>query len=256
MSSKLIETHAHIYSEEFDEDRDACIERAEERGVSTILMPNVDHTSIERMLACEQKYNSCMAQMGLHPCYVKENFEEELKVVEEWLAKRDFVAVGEIGLDYYWDKTFIEQQKEAFKLQMDWAVEKEIPVVIHSRDSTHDVIDILREKKQAKLTGVFHCFGGTIEEANQIIEQGFYIGLGGVSTFKNAKMNEVIPHIDINKIVLETDCPYLAPVPHRGKRNEVSFISDIAQHIADMYKIDYDQFCTKTTANAELLFKL
>lgn len=253
---KLIETHAHIYSEEFDADRDECIERALSRGVEKILMPNVDSSSIERLLSCESKYEACIAQMGLHPCYVKANFEEELAVVKEWLDKREFVAVGEIGLDYHWDETFVDQQKIAFKTQIDWAIEKDIPIVIHSRASTSDVLQVLREKKHPQLRGVFHCFGGSLEEAKEIISLGFHVGIGGVATFKNSGLKDVIPQIDLDWLILETDCPYLAPVPHRGKRNEVSYIADIAQYVADLYQMSYDALCKKTSENATDLFRL
>ena len=254
--AEIIETHAHIYAEEFDVDRDECIARALENGVSKILMPNVNSESIERILQCEQQYESCIAQMGLHPCYVKEDYKAELAIVEEWLSKRDFIAIGEIGLDYYWDKTFIEEQKDAFRTQITWAIEKNIPIVIHARDSTSDVIEILKEMKHPQLRGVFHCFGGTTEEAHTIIEQGFKLGIGGVSTFKKANMKEVLPEVALQDIVLETDCPYLAPVPYRGKRNEVSYLSVIAQHVADIYQMDYAQFCLTTSTTAKALFQI
>lgn len=251
---KFIDTHSHIYDTKFKEDIEEVLIRCHKQGVSTIYMPNIDHSSIDAMLELEQKYSQCVAMMGLHPCYVDKNFEKELYLVEEWLNKRDFVAVGEIGLDLYWDKTFFEQQKEALSIQINWAKKINRPIVIHSRNSTTEVLEILRQDNDENLQGIFHCFGGTKEEAEQIIELGFYLGIGGVLTFKNSKLDKVLEQIDLKHLVLETDSPYLAPVPYRGKRNESSYIPLIAQKIADVKGISIEEVALVTTQNAEIIF--
>ena len=250
----FIDTHAHIYDEQFNEDIQEVLERCQEADVATIYMPNIDHTSVDVMLELEHRYpEQCIAMMGLHPGSVKKDFERELYVVEEWFSERSFVAVGEIGLDYYWDTTFKEQQQEALRIQLALAKRYALPIVLHTRDSTEDTIAIVAEYADS-ITGVFHCFGGTVEEAQRITELGFYLGLGGVSTFKNAGMHEVIPHLDRQRVVLETDSPYLAPVPHRGKRNEPAYIPLIAQRIADLWKVDVAEVAQQTTKNAQWLF--
>jgi TatD DNase family protein len=252
---EFVDTHAHIYAKEFKDDLDGVINRSLEAGVNKIYMPNVDHTSIDAMLEVEHKYpEHCIATMGLHPCHVDKNFEKELYIVEEWLNKRKFVAVGEIGVDLYWDKTHQEQQLEAFRIQIGLAKKFDIPIVIHCRDAFEETMSIVEELKDEKLRGIFHCFTGTVEEAQRILASGFHIGLGGVSTFKNAKMDQVIPEIDLSRIVLETDSPYLAPVPFRGKRNEPSYIPHIAQRIADCQQISLEQVAEVTTANAKTIY--
>lgn len=252
----FIDSHAHIYDKQFKDDIGEVLERSLEADVQRIYMPNIDHTSIDRMLELENRYgDQCWPMMGLHPCSVNKHFERELYVVEEWLNRRSFVAVGEIGLDYYWDTTFKEQQKEAFRVQVDFAKHYKIPIVIHTRDSFEDAITIVEEKKDDSLTGVFHCFTGSSKDAERIAKIGFYVGLGGVSTFKNAKMDQVIPAIDLNTVVLETDSPYLAPVPHRGKRNEPAYIPLIAQRIAEYKQWGLEEIAEKTTQNALNLFK-
>lgn len=252
----FIDTHAHIYDKQFKDDIGAVLERCLEADVQRVYMPNIDHASIDNMLELEERYpHQCWPMMGLHPCSVIKHFERELYVVEEWLNRRPFVAIGEIGLDYYWDTTFQEQQKEAFRIQINLAKQYRIPIVIHTRESFEDAIAIVEEKKDESLTGVFHCFTGTAEEAEQVARIGFYVGLGGVSTFKNAKMDQVIPDIDLSTIVLETDSPYLAPVPHRGKRNEPAYISLIARKIAEYKQVSLEEIAEKTTQNAFTLFK-
>lgn len=252
----FIDTHAHIYDKQFKEDIGEVLERCLEADVQRVYMPNIDHTSIDHMLELENRYpHHCWPMMGLHPCSVTRHFERELYVVEEWLNRRSFIAVGEIGLDYYWDTTFKEQQKEAFRIQINLAKQYRVPIVIHTRDSFEDAITIVEEKKEDLLTGVFHCFTGSAEEAERIAKLGFYVGLGGVSTFKNAKMDQVIPNIDLNTVVLETDSPYLAPVPHRGKRNEPAYIPFIAQKIAEYKHLSLEEIAEKTTQNAYTLFK-
>jgi TatD DNase family protein len=251
----LIDTHAHIYSEEFNVDRTDMIHRCEEAGVGKIYMPNVDHTSIDGMLELELKYpNMCISMMGLHPCYVKKDFEKELYLVEEWLNKRKFSAVGEIGTDLYWDKTFWLQQQEAFKIQVGWAKKYQRPIVIHCRESIDETIALLEPLLESGLKGIFHCFSGTLQQAEKIVAMGFYLGYGGVATFKNGGQDKVIPHISLDSIVLETDSPYLAPVPHRGKRNEPAYIQLVAKRVAELKGVSVENISEVTTQNAIKLF--
>lgn len=253
----IIETHAHIYSSKFDKDRNESIERAKENGVSKIIMPNIDLPSIDQMMKVEEDHpNYCLATMGIHPCYVEKNFNQQLYTVENWLNKRDFVAVGEIGIDLHWDKTLQAQQEEAFKIQVNFAKERNLPIIIHAREATEEIFKVLKPLQDEKLTGVFHCFGGTVEEAQQIIDLGLHIGIGGVSTFKKAGLDQVLPSIDLKHLVLETDCPYLAPVPYRGKRNEPSYLPIIAHQIAKIKELDVEEVAQKTTDNASKLFKI
>jgi len=250
------DTHAHIYLEEFDTDRTDVLTRAQQVGVERIYLPNIDSTSIDRMLELEEKAKgACFAMMGLHPCSVKKDFEKELYIVESWLSKRRFAAIGEMGTDLYWDKTFWEQQLEAFRIQANWAKQYNVPIVIHSRESLDETIKLVEELQDGNLNGVFHCFTGTAEQANLITSLGFYLGLGGVTTFKKSGMDEVIPEMDINKIVLETDSPYLAPVPHRGKRNEPAYIPLIASKVAQVKNISLEELQRVTSQNAAALFK-
>lgn len=250
-----IDTHAHIYLEEFDGDRTDMLSRATAAGVEKIFMPNIDHTSIDRMLELELKSEGlCLPMMGLHPCSIKKDFEKELYQMEYWITKRKFSAIGEMGTDLYWDKTFWEQQQEAFRIQVGWAKQHKLPIVIHSRDSLDQTIELVEQLKDDSLTGVFHCFTGTEEQAKRIFELGFYVGLGGVATFKNGGMEKVIPSLMLDKIVLETDSPYLAPVPHRGKRNEPAYIPLIATKVADLKNLSLDEVKRITTQNATKLF--
>ena len=254
----MIETHAHIYEEQFDEDRDAMLERAFAAGVKQIWMPNCDHETIDGMLALEQQYpDVCHAMMGVHPCYVKENFEEELAVVEQWLEQRKFIMIGEIGLDFYWDLTFVAQQEEVFLRQLALAKKYNLPICIHSRNSKNNehnailrCIELIKQFGWEDLRGIFHCFSGNLEEAQKIIEINFLLGIGGVATFKNGGMDMILPHVDLKHIVLETDSPYLAPVPYRGKRNEVVYIELVARRIAEIKAIDFDEVVQQTTQNA------
>jgi TatD DNase family protein len=250
-----IDTHAHVYSEEFKADRPDIIGRALNAGVTEIYMPNIDHTSIDGMFEMEEKYKgTCISMMGLHPTSVKKDFEKELYVIEEWLFKRKFAAVGEMGTDLYWDKSFWEQQKEAFKIQVGWAKKLKLPIVIHCRESMNETIELLEPMLGDGLTGVFHCFSGTLEQAQKITSMGFYMGFGGVSTFKNGGLDKVIPDLELDNMVLETDSPYLAPVPNRGKRNEPSYIPIIADKIIELKKISREEFQAITTRNARRLF--
>lgn len=251
-----IDTHAHVYSNEFDADRADVIERSREQGVQRLYLPNVDHTSIDGMLELEEKYpEMCYAMMGLHPCSVKQDFERELYTVEEWLSRRTFTAIGEMGTDLYWDKTYWGQQVEAFKIQTAWARQYHLPLVIHCRESLDETIALVESLQDGTLTGVFHCFNGTVQQAERIRQVGFYLGIGGVSTFKNAGMDKVIPEIGLEQVVLETDSPYLAPVPHRGKRNEPMYIPLVGQRVADLLRIDIAHVQERTTQNALTLFR-
>jgi TatD DNase family protein len=251
-----IDTHAHIYSEEFDKDRPDMLRHAFEKGVEKIYMPNVDRDSIDGMLELEEKYpGQCIAMMGLHPCNVKKDFEKELYIVEEWLKNRRFAAVGEMGMDLYWDTTFRTQQEEAFKIQVGLAQKHFLPIVVHCRNSMKETIALLNTIHNGKLTGIFHCFSGTIEDAKEIISMGFLLGIGGVATFKNGGLDKILPEIDLKHIVLETDSPYLAPVPYRGKRNEPSYIPIIAEKIAEIKNIPLEEVAKETTSNALRLFK-
>lgn len=253
----MIDTHAHIYAEQFNEDIEHVLERAHEHGIEKIVMPNIDHASIEGMMELEEKHSGfCYSTMGLHPCSVNKDFEKELYLVEEWLNKRSFVAIGEMGTDLYWDKTYVDQQVEAFKIQCEWAKQFELPIIIHCRESLDMTINLVEELKSDKLSGVFHCFNGSVEQAKRIKELGFHIGLGGVSTFKNAGMDKVIPDLDLGHVVLETDAPYLAPVPYRGKRNEPAYVKEIGQKVADYREMSLDQLDEVTTNNALKLFGL
>jgi TatD DNase family protein len=259
MSAKnyWVDTHAHIYSSEFDTDRTEILQRAEKNSIGKIFMPNIDHTSIDGMFELERKYPSvCYPMMGLHPCYVKKDFEKELYLVESWLAKREFSAVGEMGTDLYWDKTFWDQQVEAFTIQVGWAKKYDLPIVVHCRESMDETIAIVEKLQDGKLKGVFHCFTGSKEQAERLVKLGFYLGIGGVATFKKAGMENVIPDIPLNHIVLETDSPYLAPAPHRGKRNEPSYIPIIGQRVAELKNSTLAEVQAATTENAHTLFGL
>jgi TatD DNase family protein len=252
----FIDTHAHIYASAFEKDIGAVIEKTLDKGVHEIYMPNIDHTSIDGMLELEAKYpGHCIPMMGLHPCHVNKNFEKELYIVEEWLAKRSFAAVGEMGIDLYWDKTFQSQQEEAFKIQIALAKKYQLPIVIHNRDAFEETISIVEREKDEKLEGIFHCFTGSAKEAQRIMDLGFYMGIGGVVTFKNGGLDKVLPEIGLDSIVLETDSPYLSPVPHRGKRNEPAYIPIIAEKIADCLHISLEEVTEKTTNNANTIFR-
>lgn len=252
-----IDTHAHIYANQFNQDRDLMLERTFACDVQKIYLPNIDHESIDSMLELEAKYpKNCFATMGLHPCSVGKDFEKELYLVEDWLAKRKFVAIGEMGTDLYWDKTFFEEQKEAFKVQVHLAKKYNLPIIIHCRDSFQETIELLEPLKDDKLKGIFHCFTGTAEDAQKVIGLGFLMGIGGVVTFKNGGLDAVLPNVDLKHLVLETDSPYLAPVPYRGKRNETSYIPIIAQKIAEIKNIDVEAVKQATTENALALFGL
>lgn len=252
---QLIDTHTHLYVKQFEKDQTETIERAIEANIEQFYLPAIDSETHQSMLDLEAKYpNQCHAMMGLHPCSVKADYEKELKIVEEWLTKRPFCAIGEIGIDLHWDTTFFEQQKDAFKRQIDWAKKLDIPIVIHSRKSTWEVIEILRAEKDEKLRGIFHCFGGSVEEAEAIIDCGFHLGIGGVLTFKKAGLDKTMEQVDLKHVVLETDSPYLAPTPFRGKRNESAYIKIIAQKLADIKGLELAEIARITSENAKKIF--
>jgi TatD DNase family protein len=250
----MIETHAHIYSEDYADDRVAMLERAWNAGIEQIWMPNCDHTTIEGMMQLAEQYpGRCLPMIGLHPCYVKEDFESELTLIENWLEKSDFIAIGEIGMDLFWDKTFREQQEEAFLFQCKLARKHNLWIDIHSRNAFWETVALIEKFGDSKLKGIFHCFTGTLEEARKAIELGFKLGVGGVATFKNGGLDKVIPHVNLEDIVLETDSPYLAPVPFRGKRNEVAYIDLVAQRVADLCETTKDHVIETTTKTAKAL---
>ncbi|GAA5648081.1 TatD family hydrolase [Vibrio proteolyticus] len=253
----MIDTHAHIYASEFDHDRDEVVQRALAQGIEHILLPNIDLDSIEPMLKTEAAYPQvCRSMMGLHPCYVDSKVDQTLATIESWFEQHPFIAVGEIGIDLYWDKTFRAEQEKAFVTQLNWAKQRQLPVVIHTRDSIEETLTLLAQEQDGSLRGVFHCFGGSLAQAQAINGLGFHLGLGGVSTFKNGGMDNVIPHLDMDYVILETDCPYLAPVPHRGKRNEPAYTQLVAQRIAQLREIGLDEVDNLTTDNAKTLFNL
>ena len=251
---EIIDTHTHLYLEEFQADIEDVITRAKAEGVNRFYLPNVDSSSIADLLKLEETHPECIAMMGLHPCYVKENVADELKLIEEWLRKRPFAAVGEIGLDYYWDKTFVAEQNVAFRKQINWALDLNLPIVIHSRDSMHDCIDIVREHQNGNLRGIFHCFGGSVDEAKQIMDFGFLMGIGGVVTYKKSGLAEVLSSIPLEYLVLETDAPYLSPTPFRGKRNEPSYLKYIGAKMAEAMNVSAEKIAEQTTLNVQKLF--
>lgn len=247
----MIETHAHIYSDDYQDDREIMLQRAWEAGIEQIWMPNCDHTTIEGMLALATQYpDKCLPMIGLHPTYVKDDFEEELRIVEDMLTKHKFIAIGEIGMDLFWDKTYRPQQEEAFLYQCKLARQHNLWIDIHSREAFHETISLINKFGDQALTGIFHCFTGNLQEALTATELGFKLGIGGVATFKNGGLDKVIPHIDLEHLVLETDSPYLAPVPFRGKRNEVAYIELVAQRIADLKQIPKQVVIDVTTKTA------
>lgn len=250
----LIDTHSHLYLEEFHPDIEDVMKRAVNEGVDRIYLPAVDSTSTDIMLKLEAQYPGvCISMMGLHPCSVKENYKHELDLVSGWLLKRKFAAIGEIGLDFYWDKTFIKEQYEVFHKQIELAIHYQLPIVIHTREAMAETIEVVK-KYQGKVKGIFHCFGGSLEEANSIIELGFYLGIGGVVTYKKSGLAEVIKQIGLEHIVLETDSPYLTPVPYRGKRNESSYLKCIVEKIAEVKGILANEIADITTSNAQKVF--
>ena len=252
---RLIDTHCHLYGKEFAGDIADAIQRAEKEGVEKFYLPSIDSESLEALLALEERYpGKCIGMIGLHPCSVKADYASELKLVEEWLGRRPWVAVGEIGLDFYWDRTFEPQQYEAFHRQTEWALHYDIPIVIHSRDSMAESIALVREHQKGKLRGIFHCFGGDAAAAKQIVDLGFYLGIGGVLTYKNSGLPAALQEIDLEHLVLETDAPYLSPMPFRGKRNESSYLKYVVAKLAEVKGVSVEEVARITTKNAEKIF--
>lgn len=251
----LIDTHCHLYSTEFGTESQEIINRAKTVGIKKFYLPAIDSEVIDAMLSLEAANPGvCYAMMGLHPCSVNDRVTVELNLVKEWLDKRPFVAVGEIGLDFYWDKTYAEQQKMAFVLQMEWALEKNLPIVIHTRNAMQETIDMVKPFSAKGLKGIFHCFSGSYESAKQIVAMDFMLGIGGVLTYKNAGLPEALDKIGLEHMVLETDAPYLSPAPYRGKRNESSYMIEVAKKLAEVKKVTLEEIATITTANAQKIF--
>lgn len=253
----MIDTHSHIYLEQFDTDRQEMLERAKAVGVKHIYMPNINSTTIAPMLQLEKEHpDFCTPMMGLHPTSVKENYIEELEIIKSWLSKRSFVAIGEIGMDLYWDKTFLEEQKTVFTEQLKLSIEYDLPVVIHVREAFKEIFDVIESVYHPKLKGIFHSFTGTKEDAEYINNlPNFYFGINGVFTFKNTDLREVMKPISYDKIVVETDAPYLAPVPYRGKRNEPTYIYNIIKTLSEVFNVDENTIIETTTRNAKNIFK-
>ncbi len=252
---QLIDTHTHLYASEFDTDRTAAIEKAIQNGITHFFLPNIDIYSIQPMLdLCWSFPSNCFPMMGLHPCSVDAHVDAHLFQIQKWFKKRKFFAVGEIGLDYYWSTDFKTEQIKAFRMQIQWAIQQNLPIVIHSRNSNEDVIAILKEMKHPKLRGIFHCFGGNADQAAEVVDMGFLLGIGGVLTFKNGGLDKAIEDIPMEHLVLETDSPYLAPVPHRGKRNESFYIIEVARKLAELKKLGLTQVAEITTQNALRVF--
>lgn len=254
----MIDTHSHIYLEHFDTDRFEMLERAKAVGIKHIYMPNIDSSSIGAMLELEKKYPSlCTSMMGLHPTSVKENYKEELAVIREWLDKREFVAIGEIGMDLYWDKTFIKEQEEVFAQQLQWSVELDKPVVIHVREAFKETFEVIKKSYHPNLKGIFHSFTGTKEDAEFITSlPNFYLGINGVVTFKNSNLRDVLKSVGFDKLLLETDAPYLSPVPYRGKRNEPSYLTNIISVLSELFGVTNQKIIEVTTQNAIDIFKI
>ena len=255
----LIDTHTHLYLPEFDTDRDAVMERAIDNGISKILLPNIDVSTISPMMdMCDRYPEYCFPMMGLHPGSVSPSHQNELEKIKTTFntTTTPFIAVGEVGIDLYWDQTYIKEQTDVFRTQVQWSLDMDLPLVIHSRDSFDQIYCVLQEFKGASLKGVFHSFTGNLDQAKKVLEIGFYIGINGIITFKNSGLAELVGHIGLDHVLLETDAPYLTPAPHRGKRNESSYLVHIAHKIAELTRSSQDQAIRQTTQNAMDLFKL
>ena len=253
----LIDTHSHIYSEDFNDDIEEVLQNAYNNNVKKIVMPNIDSGSIKRLIDLSNSYpHVCYPLMGLHPTSVSEDYKEELSLVEYWLGKNKFYGIGEIGIDLYWDRKYIEQQKDAFRYQIKLAKSNNLPIVVHVRNSFDEVYEIVKEQQDGTLEGVFHCFTGDAAEAKKIVDLGFLLGIGGVVTFKNSTLREVLKNVDLKNLVLETDAPYLAPVPKRGKRNESSYLVYVAQELSDIYQVPIKEIAEITTTNSRKLFQI
>jgi TatD DNase family protein len=250
----FIDTHTHIYLPEFEDDRNAMMQRAKEAHIEITIMPAIDSATHNAMLMVESTYENCYSMIGLHPCSVNEDYQKELDIINSYLRQRTFIAIGEIGLDFYWDKTFTTEQYKAFHQQIEMASEHRLPIVIHSRNAIDECIDVVKQYPGIK--GVFHCFSGNEEQAKKIMDLGFMMGIGGVVTFKNSGLDKVIEKIGLSNIILETDAPYLAPVPHRGKRNEPTYIRLIAEKLSAVCHRSFEEIAELTTENSKKLFML
>ena len=253
---QLTDTHTHLYLPEFQDDLETVLANSQNLGIGRIFMPNIDSSTIGSLeKVCADHSDLCFPLMGLHPCSVKEDFEKELELIKAQLDQGSYYGVGEIGIDLYWDKTFLIQQEKAFRRQVQWAKEMGLPIIIHARNSFDEILQIVDELNDESLGGIFHCFSGSLEQAEQIIEfGGFKLGIGGVVTFKNAGLDKVVEQLDLGHLVLETDSPYLAPAPFRGKRNETPYLIHIAERIAQLKNTSIEQVAAMTTANAAEVF--
>jgi len=253
----ITDTHTHLYSEAFEDDRKEMIARAIAQNITRFFIPAIDSTYTKAMLQLEEDFpKHVFLMMGLHPTSVKDNYKEELKHVEELLSKRSFVAIGEIGIDLYWDTSILKIQQDAFRLQIRLAKQYKLPIVIHCREAFNEIFQILEEEKDDNLFGIFHCFTGTMEQAHQAISYNMKLGIGGVVTFKNGKIDQFLNQIDLKHIVLETDAPYLSPTPYRGKRNESSYIIKVLDKLSDIYNMSQEKIAEITTANSKAIFKV
>jgi TatD DNase family protein len=251
----ITDTHTHLYASQFDKDQTAMMQRAKDAGVSRFFVPAIDSSYTEGMMKLEKAFpTEVFLMMGLHPTSVKENYIEELAHVKEWIDKKKFFALGEIGIDLYWDKSFLTQQQEAFRTQIKWAKEKSLPIVIHCRDAFDEIFEILELEKGESLRGIFHCFTGTKEQALKAISYNMKLGIGGVATFKNGRIDKFLNEINIAHIVLETDAPYLAPTPYRGKRNESAYITNVVDKLVDIYGLSFKEVAEITTQNSKDIF--
>jgi TatD DNase family protein len=254
---KLYDTHTHLYLKEYTDDIDAVMDRADAEGVTKFILPAIASKEVESMFALEQKFpGKCFAMAGLHPCSVKENYKEELDKVDKLLLERKFAAIGESGLDFYWDKTFMNEQYQSLNIQANLALQYKLPLILHTRNAMQETIDVIKSYNGKGLKGIFHCFSGTRQNANDIIELGFSLGIGGVVTFKNSGLADIVKDIDLAHIVLETDSPYLTPVPFRGKRNESSYLKYVVNKIAEIKNMTPEEVADITTANAEMIFSV
>lgn len=254
----IIDTHTHLYSNQFDADRDEVISKAIQEGVSRFLLPNIDSSSIKGMKELVKKYpENCFAMIGLHPCSVDADYEKELSIVEQELKTGEYIAIGEIGIDLYWDKSYLKQQQDTFRQQINWAKNYNLPIAIHCREAFDEILTILDEENDDSLRGVFHCFTGNLQQATHVLNYGgFKLGIGGVVTFKNSGLDKIVEHLDLKDLVLETDAPYLAPVPFRGKRNESKYTLHVAEKLAEIYDLPLKEIAETTTKNALELFRI
>lgn len=251
----LSDTHTHQYIPEMREQIGALMHRALENRVQKLYLPNIDSDSVKDVFSLTDLYpNNCFPMMGLHPCSVKENYQEELDFISKYIDEPRVVGIGEIGMDLYWDKTFVEQQKDAFRIQINWAKQRKMPIIIHCREAFDEIYEILLEEKDELLRGIFHCFSGTEEQARKIIDLGFYLGIGGVLTYKNSGLADAIKNIDLQHLVLETDSPYLTPVPHRGKLNESSYLLHVATKLAEVMNCSLEHVANTTSENTIKIF--